>query len=440
MTAPHHPLSHVQQGIYHTEITHPNEASFNIGGLMSIKGPLDIDCIKKSMIYSLRKHATMRIKLSRHDGEVRQYVSEAAIPDIPVIDLRSKADPLAALYEWAYERFASPLALHDDYLYEFTCFMVADDHVMLYSAIHHIISDGWSFGLLAQGFFATYFIYLQGGTPEQPEITSYLDYVRNEQRYLASKRIIADRSFWMDYLQDLPEHCLRRQPNNLSARSIQHRLSERHSAFIESLVEQHQVSLNVFFSALTFLYLYQLHGETDLVIGQPIFNRKRRQERNTTGQFTSDIPLRVNLAAKQTFAELMLQVRKTLLKTYKHQQYPLDLLQDDFELSKRGFSNFFQVLVNYYNTMQSQHFGNLVIEFDEFFNHSMSHALQINIKKMDGDPQITLYINNHDHDREHLAGKTLVQHLENIIDALMQAAATESIGQVLSSIRMPDTA
>lgn len=426
-----HPLSSVQAEICKTQMDSRPGVSYNVGGLLTIKGALQVSHIQKSLDFLVTKHATLRTCLIRDSNGVGQFVCDSAQSEVELVDLRCEPQALEQLNLWAQKDFDIPIGLFDPQLYQFKCFIIADNQIVIYAKLHHIISDGWSFGLLCADLLATYFTSVNS-TLAAPEVEmSYLDYVENERTYFASSKFEKDQRFWQTYLADLPDYCLAEKVSGTSASKHSYRLSAQRSCYIETLVAEQGVSLNTFFIALALLYLYGLKGHTDITVGQPIFNRINPRHRNITGQFTSDIALRIQIDPSATFVDLLKQVQRTLRRLYRHQRYPISMLQEQFELDKRNKSNFFEVFVNYYNTMRRTSVEGLNIEYQELYSDCRFHPLQLNIKKLDGEDGIDLVVLNHDEDSIHLSGGELAEYFNDMIDALRGHTESTQLSEII---------
>lgn len=133
------------------------------------------------------------------------------------------------------------------------------------------------------------------------------------------------------------------------------------------------------------------------------------------------LPFRTTIHPQISFAETVIRLHAELKRCYAHQRYPIDLLAKDVGLYQESVVNFFQVCVNYYNIMQFNTFGDFEIVFNEFFNHSMLHPLQLNIKQPSNAENIIILLNYNCIDMTERDVFRFLEVLEQIIDRVMHS-------------------
>jgi len=97
--------------------------------------------------------------------------------------------------------------------------------------------------------------------------------------------------------------------------------------------------------------LYRYSGETDLVIGTTIANRRWAEIEGLIGFFTNSLALRTDLSGNPSFRELLKRVRKVSLEAYAHQDLPFEKLVEELKIERTlSHTPLFQVVFSFQNS------------------------------------------------------------------------------------------
>lgn len=373
-------LTHPQKRIWYIEKIYPDTPLYNIGGTSRFKGQIEFALLEESIHLFIRRHEGLRLQLVEEDGAARQYVAGYNGGKLDFVDFSTHPSPQSAFETWRKEESQKPFSLLNSPLYWFALFRIQADDGGYFVRFHHIIADGWSMEIITKEICAIYAkLTLGEKEPEAPSY-SYLEYIAKEQEYLQSPRFLKNKRFWNNKFQTLPDSLAGQGYNDIAGRRKTFQLSLSESKLIKNFCRKHKISLNTFFTALFFIYLYKTTGQPDLVIGIPVLNRSGQKEKAIFGMFTSTMPLRINVNPKDSFLEFIYQVNRELMDCFFHQKYPYDLLASDLELKKKGIDSLFEICVNYYNTKLDTQVNGIRVEIAEFYNGNQFYALQMIIR------------------------------------------------------------
>ncbi|MFC4101260.1 amino acid adenylation domain-containing protein [Paenibacillus xanthanilyticus] len=400
-----YPLTHPQRRIWVIEQIFPGTPLHNIGGPVRMKGIIDMDLLEASILAFIRRHDALRIRIGEADGQPYQTFGSAGPLMIGRRDFTGSPDPEDAFRRWVDEQAGRPFCLTDQTpLYEFVLFRIGEDDSGYLFRCHHIIADGWSNAIMTKQIADDYALLAAGRPiPEGEGTSSYVDYIRQEQLYLNSPRLMRNRRFWNEKfaLHSAPAHTgYRYAPTDGRRMTVdfQPDLALRMKAF----AAQANASLNAYFIMLYALCHYRTTGQSDITIGTPVANRSGKLEKSIFGMFTSTMPLRLQIDGSAKPSELLASIQRELTACYYHQRYPYDLLLRDLDHTHSGGGQLFDTCINYYNTKLASSIDRASIENVEFYSGHQWYSLQLVIKEWSEDGGLTLdadyKLSEHDED------------------------------------------
>ncbi len=331
-------LSFAQSRLWFLDRLDPGSPVYNIPMRLKLTGRLDVAVMQAVLGEVVRRHEVLRTTFGEVAGEPVQVIAEWTAPDAPLIDLRSLPE---AAREREEARLAAaeakrPFDLVAGPLLRASLLRFANErHVALFT-MHHIVSDGWSSGVLVQELSALYSASLAGEPNPLPELAvQYADFAAWERRHLVGELLESEVGWWRGQLAGLPpalelpaDHP---RPAVQSLRGGLHEfmLSGEILAALHRLSQQHGATL--FMTTLAgFLELLQRYmGEDDLAVGTPVAGRTRGEVEPLIGLFVNTLVLRVDLGGDPEIATLLARVRETTLAAYAHQEVPFERLVEE---------------------------------------------------------------------------------------------------------------
>ena len=225
-----------------------------------------------------------------------------------------------------------PFDLAEGPLFRATLFRLDEsDHAVLL-AMHHIITDGWSFGVAAGELAALYGAFRDGHPSPLPEPPiQYADYALWQREWLRGEAQEALVDYWRHHLDgvrplelptDRPRPPIRSSRGDLRWFSLPRDLSE---AIVELGRREGTTPFMTLLAAFQLL-LARTSGQESIPVGSPIANRNRAEVEGLVGYFINMLALRADLSGNPTFRELLGRVREAALGAYEHQDLPLEML------------------------------------------------------------------------------------------------------------------
>ena len=352
------PLSFAQQRLWFLYQLEPESAFYNIPMLLRLTGQLDLDALEQSFSYLIARHESLRTTFEAVNGEPIQVIHDPepfTLTVIPVVD-ETEAQQCGLV------EATTPFNLSEGPLVRVQLLQIADDDACLVLNMHHIISDGWSMGVLIEELTHAYRAYAAGHEPTLPGLPiQYADFAVWQRNYLSGERMEAQLSYWREQLSGAPAllelSTDRPRPPVQSYRGAQYvfELSADLTAKLDQLAQSHDATLFMVLLAGFNVLLARYSGQDDMVVGSPIANRTRTEIEGLIGFFVNTLVLRTQLEENPTFTDLLAQVRQTTLNAYQYQDLPFEQLVDELNLERSfSYSPLFQAMLVLQNTQMGE--------------------------------------------------------------------------------------
>jgi amino acid adenylation domain-containing protein len=267
---------------------------------------------------------------------------------------RPKSEREEGARRLVHEEARRPFDLGRGPLFRATLIRLAHDDHILVLTMHHIVSDGWSMGVLYHELSAVYRAFSEGrASPLQELAIQYADFAVRQREWLQGEVLENQLSYWKKQLEGIPgvlnlptDHPRPTVQSYRGARrSIQ--LSGELTQGLKALSRKEGVTLFMTLLAAFQTLLHRYTGQEDIVVGSPIANRNRTEIEGLIGFFVNTLALRTNFSGNPTFKELLARVREMALGAYAHQDLPFEKLVEELKPERSlSHSPLFQVLFN----------------------------------------------------------------------------------------------
>jgi amino acid adenylation domain-containing protein len=326
------PVSFSQQSLWFLDQLAPGQATFNITIAARLLGPFDLEAFQRSLAELIRRHGTLRTTFANVDGRPVQVVAPAVELPMTTVDLRALDEALreAELRRRVYQQSCRPFDLAKGPLLRVQVLELGADANAILVTMHHIISDGWSFGVAARELTAIYDAFRRGApSPLDPLPIQYTDYSLWQRRWLEGQGLDRLVGYWSRQLAgvtllelptDRPRPPIRSSRGALNTFVIP---PERAQA-LQALCRREGATLYMVLLAALQTLLHRYTGQDDIVVGSPIANRNRSEVEGLIGYFINMLALRTDLSGDPSFVDLVRRVRNVALAAYEHQDLPFE--------------------------------------------------------------------------------------------------------------------
>src|SRR5882672_5931778 len=348
------PLSFAQQRLWFLNQLEPGNPAYNISLALRLRGRLEVSALEQSLSEMVRRHEVLRTTLENVDGQTVQVIAPARPMQLALIDLSalpaSEREREARLRATAEAQ--GPFDLSRGPLIRATLLRLSElEHVLLFT-MHHIVSDGWSLGILRREVAALYEAYAQGRPAALPELSiQYADFAVWQREWLQGAVLEEQLSYWRGQLGggspvlELPLDRARPAVQSLRGARQSLLLSETLTRALEALSRREGVTLFMTLLAGFQTLLYRYSGQEDIAVGTPIANRNRAETEELIGFFVNTLVLRCDLSGNPSVRELLQRVREVALGGNAHQDVPFEKLVEELQPERNlSHSPLFQVM------------------------------------------------------------------------------------------------
>ncbi|MFL6284239.1 MAG: amino acid adenylation domain-containing protein [Pyrinomonadaceae bacterium] len=358
------PASYAQQRLWLIEQLEPGSAAYNVPSAARLRGRLDTEALAGALREIVRRHESLRTRFTSVDGRPVQVIEQGVELEVPTVDLTGleEGEREERAKELAREEARRPFDLSRAPLVRATLLRLSDEEHVLLLTMHHIVSDGWSMGVLVRELRSLYEAFAGGQRSPLAELpVQYADYAVWQRGWLEGGELDRQLSYWREMLGGAPEVLElpgdRPRPSVPSYRgaSLSCLLPEGLSAELRELARREGVTLYMLLLAAWQTLLMRYTGQDDVVVGTDVANRNQRETEGLIGFFVNQLILRTDLSGDPTFRELLGRVREVCLGAYAHQDVPFEKLVEELhparELSR---SPLFQVAFTLQNAPKEE--------------------------------------------------------------------------------------
>ncbi|GAA0894239.1 hypothetical protein GCM10009122_39190 [Fulvivirga kasyanovii] len=373
-------LSHAQKRIWVLDQFEENQIAYNIPGAYILEGKLDVKAFEKAFDTLVERHESLRTVFVNVEGEPRQVIRSSGDFSFKMqfTDLRNEQDAETRAKKLADDEASRPFSLEKGPLLRTHLIRLADDKFVFLLTLHHIISDGWSMGVLVKEVLTLYSAYSHGKENPLPALRiQYKDYAAWHNARNTGAEAEANKKYWTDKLAGdqkplpLPTDFPRTAIQDFKGKTINFHLDKGLSDKMNRFSLNHGGSLFMMLQAVVKTLLYRYTAQEDITVGTVIAGRDHPDFEDQIGFFVNTLALRDQLSGDDTFNEVFDKVKTTIVEAYQHQTYPFDRLVEEIEV-KRDISRspLFDVKVNLQNNesqewdMQSVSLSALQTEVD----------------------------------------------------------------------------
>ncbi|HKX28620.1 MAG TPA: condensation domain-containing protein, partial [Blastocatellia bacterium] len=329
------PLSFAQQRLWFLDQLLPNDPLYNMPGAIRLEGRLDIEALERGVNEIVRRHEVLRTRIEMEEGEPVQAIDPWEYRKLEMLDLtgltRDESAEMAGKVanqeaETGFDLSRGPL------LRVKILKLGAEEHVALFT-MHHIVSDGWSMGILVREIGELYRAYSVGAEPRLDELPiQYADFAVWQRRWLQGESLEHQLAYWVQHLGGEPPRLElptdKPRPDGPAQRGAQQSrlLPVTLSDSLKALSLKQSCTLFMTLLAAFKTLLFYLTGQTEITVGTDIANRNRAETEQLIGFFVNQLVLRADLSPALAFEELLRKVREITLGAYAHQDLPFEKL------------------------------------------------------------------------------------------------------------------
>ncbi|HEY6121541.1 MAG TPA: amino acid adenylation domain-containing protein [Pyrinomonadaceae bacterium] len=384
------PLSFAQERLWFLDQLEPENAAYNIPRALRLRGTLDKEALQQSFNAIIARHEVLRTSFLNDSGKPALSIDQEAAVQVQHRDLRHlpRAKHEEVSQATAADEARRPFNLAQGPLLRASLLQLdVNDHILLLT-IHHIISDGWSIGVLLRELSFFYNAFVAEVKPSLANLpVQYVDFAAWQRQSLTGKFLKGQIEYWRNQLSgapaviNLPFDRPRESMRSFRGAKLPLRINK---AIADNLIAlSREMRATLFMTLLTAfqMLLVCITGDKDIVVGAPTVGRNRPEIENLIGYFINTIMLRTKFSNDPDFFEVLRQVREVSLGAFTNQDVPFEKLVEELKPQRTLSHNpLFQVWFVLQNAQAEHHeFRGLTIESLGVESVVTRHDLQLTL-------------------------------------------------------------
>ncbi|WP_148100418.1 condensation domain-containing protein, partial [Streptomyces sp. NL15-2K] len=324
------PLSFAQERLWFLDDFAPGSTEYNISAGLRLSGDLNVAALQAAVDGLVARHEVLRTTFDSVEGRGVQRVHPAL--EVPVRVVTPVADEVR---ETLQHEATIPFDLRTGPLMRVLLVRTTPTEHILVLSMHHIVTDGWSMGVVTRELSALYAAAVRGEEAVLPGLpVQYGDYAVWQRERLAGDALEGQLGYWRGQLAgleplelptDRPRPTVRTGAGAMHVFSVPPELVSR----LGEAGREVGASLFMALTAVTQLLFSRYSGQRDVAVATAVSGRERAELEELVGFFVNTLVLRSRIDESRTFGELLSEVRDTTLDAFTHQDVPFSRLIEE---------------------------------------------------------------------------------------------------------------
>jgi len=353
------PLSFAQQRLWFLDQFEPDSPEYNLTPIaLRLRGALDVEALNTALTGLVARQESLRTTFEDRDGRGVQVVHEPFEVRIPILDLSGwpEAEREAKLDRVLAEEAATPFDLRRGPLVRPRLVRLAPaEHA--FTLNHHIVTDGWSTGVIERELGALYRAALRDEAAElSPLAVQYADVAAWQRNRLSGPVVEEHLEYWKRQLAnvatlELPTDRLRPAVRTTAGAAHEFQAASDVTARLKELARSHDSTLFMTLIAACQVLFHRWSGQHDIAVGTVTSGRERVEMEGLVGFFVNTVVLRSQVDRDCTVGQFLEEVRGTVLDAFAHQDVPFEKVVDEVQPNRdTSRTPLFQAMVVLQNT------------------------------------------------------------------------------------------
>ncbi|KAI3333060.1 hypothetical protein F4824DRAFT_277782 [Ustulina deusta] len=375
--------SYAQGRLWFLDQLYPGSTMYLMPLAMRLKGRLHLDSLNSALLAIVNRHETLRTTFTAHNGRDLQVVRPFQPAKLRVVDI-APGDESGLLHALQQEQ-TTPFDLETEPGWRVVVYRLNEEDHVLSIVMHHIMSDGWSVGVLQRELATFYTACIHDQDPlscVSPLPIQYRDYALWQKMQNQLDEHQRQLGYWtaqLDNSQPAEFICDKPRPAVLSGKADVQEIMVEGPLYSElvQFCKQHEVTPFVVLLAAFRATHYRLTGSKDATIGTANANRDQAQVADMIGFFVNMQCLRIKIE-DESFEQLVQQVQAVKKASLENQDVPFEKIVSKLK-NTRDLSR--QPLVQVVFTLHSQSdLGHFTLEGVETEQMNMSLSSRFDLE------------------------------------------------------------
>ena len=394
-----YPLSYAQKRLWFFDRLETGNNVYNMPISLRINGALNYLAMEKAMHSLTQKHSILRSRYGLENSDPYYTVSPKSLTlSLVNVSALQGAQRKEAYNKWMDDFCSAPFDLEKGPLFRALLLKTDENTHVLVLNMHHIVSDGWSIGLIGKELESFYNEWEKGvvsadsnGVEKLKEVVSereilgYHEYTKWQVELEENGDLSRQIAYWKQQLSDVPR--LLELPTDFPRPAIKtykgkttiFDIDQEQFDRLKKLAQHTKTSPYMVLMAVFGVILYKYTGQNIVPIGSPVANRKKEEFESLIGFFVNTLVVKLTLEPEKTFLDLLQHVRKHVLEALQHQDVSFEQLVEELEPERNmGFTPLFQVMLTMQTEkMESPSLNGVEVSIDDYSNDIAKYDLTL---------------------------------------------------------------
>lgn len=325
----YYPLSSAQRRLYALNELDKNSIGYNITQVVTIKGNVDIERVKKTFNTLIERHEVLRTSFEIYDGKLVQKINKCLQANF------SYKKAYEENIDKIIEQFIAPFDLNKAPLFRTSLIETNSEKYYMILDIHHIISDGISISILMKEFIQ---LYNNEKLPENK--LKYVDYAVWQNKNINSKKINKQKEYWQKELKgntpllNMPTDFRRPLRQSFDGDSVLFKINPEITSKLKNLARRTNATLYMVLMSTFNILLHKYSNQEEVVVGTVAAGRNFDSLNNIVGMFVNTLLIKSKVHINEKFYDYLLTIKEKSLQAFENSDYQFDQLIDDLNIKR----------------------------------------------------------------------------------------------------------
>lgn len=333
-----YPLPPMQEGMLFHSLKDPDSTAYFEQMCFRLQGEVNVDLIQKSINEVMKRYDVLRTLfiLEGTDRPLQVVLKERDAlfhyEDMAAAAVVRNTDVETLIKEYKEKDRRNLFDLSRDVLLRLAVLKVGEAEYEFIWSYHHILMDGWCYGIVVSDFWTIYTSLCGNEVPQLPEVTPYSVYIA----WLEKQDRQKSKLYWQKYLEGYEEaiHIPRfreRGENEKGYQNVDYGFvfNKEETDAIKDLAVRNQVTFNTVVQTVWGILLAKYNNRRDAVFCTVVSGRPSEIKgvESMVGLFINSTVMRIRWEENTTFSQLIRKIQKEAVESEPHHYYPLAEVQ-----------------------------------------------------------------------------------------------------------------
>ncbi|MGE5343498.1 MAG: amino acid adenylation domain-containing protein [Candidatus Omnitrophota bacterium] len=336
----YYPLSSAQKRLFALQQIDPKATGFNVPLVVVLEGTLDRERLEETFKQLIQRHESLRTSFQLNENEPVQRVHKEVSFHLEYVELEESGDEESKREEAILNRFSRAFDLSIPPLFRIGLINVGPARHILMVDMHHIVTDGFSVGVLTRDFANLYSGHEQPGLKKQYKDYSEwqqnqfdTDYFRNQEAYWLNR--FSGKLPILDLSTDFPRPAIQQ----FEGETIKRTIGEEWTQKIRALAVESGVTLYMVLLSIFTLLMSKYTNQYDIIVGTPVSGRRHVDLEAIVGMFVNVLLMRNTIDPGMSFDHFLAHVKQNTLQAFENQDYPIEQLAEKLAIKRDAGRN-----------------------------------------------------------------------------------------------------